>query len=170
MASVSVGENPADIGAQLRAAGGADAVFLAIKGNQARALAPQLALAGLGGASRVGTSQLTSGTGKVDEDAALDGIAFPSEAWTTRGVSGLPAASTVAATLATARGAAGRLFAFGFDAWRITAYLEKLASASDGGLAGATGMLYLDGFGNILRTPAWSAFSGGRPAPVADGR
>lgn len=169
-ASLTVSEHPADIGAQLRQASTADAVFLAVKGSQARALAPQLALAGLGGASRVGTSQLTSGTGKSEEDVSLDGIAFPSEAWTARGVAGLPSASSVAATLPTARGAAGRLFAFGFDAWRISAYLEKLISSSDGGLSGATGTLYLDGFGNILRTPAWSTFSGGRPMPIADGR
>lgn len=169
-ATLSVTDNPGDIGAQLRQATGADAVFLAVKGSQARALAPQLALAGLGGASRVGTSQLISGTGKVEDDISLDGIAFPSEAWTTRGVSGLPAASSVAATLPTARGAAGRLFAFGFDAWRISAYLEKLTLSGDGGLSGATGMLYLDGFGNIVRTPAWSTFSGGRPLPIADGR
>ncbi|MCW4454212.1 penicillin-binding protein activator [Flavobacterium sp. MXW15] len=169
-ASVTVSDNPADIGAQLRQVSGVDAVFLAVRGNQARALAPQLALAGLAGASRVGTSQLVAGTGKPEEDMALDGIAFPSEAWTTRGVAGLPAASAVAATLPTARGAAGRLFAFGFDAWQISAYLERLATAADGGLPGATGMLHLDGFGNILRTPAWSTFSGGRPMPIADGR
>lgn len=169
-ASLSVAETPGDIGAQLRQAGTSDAVFLAVKGNQARALAPQLALAGLGGASRVGTSQLSSGTGKTEDDVSLDGIAFPSEAWSSRGVSGLPPASTVANTLPTARGAAARLFAFGFDAWRISAYLERLTLSADGGLSGATGMLYLDGFGNILRTPAWSTFSGGRPLPIADGR
>ena len=146
-----------------------DAVFLAVKGPQARMLTPQLALAGLGGATRVSTSQLVSGTGKAEEDMPLDGIAFPSEAWTTRGAAGLPAASELAATLPTARGAAVRLFAFGFDAWKISAYLEKLAN-SGGGLAGATGTLHLDGFGNVLRTPAWSTFRGGQPVPIGDGR
>lgn len=168
-ASLGVGDAPADIGAQLRQAGGVDAVFLAVKGSQARALAPQLALAGLGGATRVGTSQLVSGTGKPEEDMALDGIVFPSEAWSTRGASGLPAASELATTLPTARGAAARLLAFGFDAWKISAYLEKLAN-SGGGLAGATGTLHLDGFGNVLRTPAWSTFRAGQPVPVGDGR
>ncbi len=169
-ASINVGEAPGDISAQLRQAAGVDAVFLAVKGNQARALAPQLALSGLAGVSRVGTSQLVNNTGKAEEDAALDGIIYPSEAWTTRGVAGLPAASSLASTLPTARGGAARLFAFGFDAWKITAYLEKLATSTSGGLSGATGALHLDGFGNVLRTPAWSTFSGGRPTPIGDGR
>lgn len=161
---------PGDIGAQLRNYGTADAVFLAVRGNTARALAPQLALSGFAGKSRVGTSQLVAGTGKVEDDLALDGIVYPSETWTALGVSGLPAASQVASTLPSARGPAARLFAFGYDAWKISAYLEKLATGSDGGLRGATGTLHLDGFGNVLRTPAWSTFNGGRPVPIADGR
>jgi outer membrane PBP1 activator LpoA protein len=169
-ASVSVAETPSDIGAQLRNAGAADAVFLAVKGGTARALAPQLALAGFAGKTRVATSQLVLGTGKPEDDLVLDGIAYPSELWNVRGVGGLPAASSVAETLPTARGPAGRLFAFGYDAWQISAYLEKLATGADANLRGATGVLHLDGFGNILRTPAWSTFSGGRATPLADGR
>ena len=118
--------------AQVRNAGQVDAVFLAVRAPQARLLAPQLALAGAGGATRVGTSQLTVGSGKVEEDVALDGIVYPNEAWNVRSVSGLPSASQVASTLPSARGAAGRLFAFGADAWKITAYLDKLSN--EGGL------------------------------------
>ncbi|MBB4128029.1 hypothetical protein GGR77_003351 [Xanthomonas translucens] len=169
-ASVSVAEVPGDVGAQLRNASAADAVFLAVKGSTARALAPQLALAGFAGKSRVATSQLVLGTGKAEDDLVLDGIAYPSELWTARGVGGLPAASSAAETLPTARGPAARLFAFGYDAWQISAYLEKLATGAEANLRGATGVLHLDGFGNILRTPAWSTFSGGRATPLPDGR
>lgn len=166
LATVGVGETVGDIGAQVRAAGAVDGVLLAVKAPQARALAPQLALAGAGGASRVGTSQLTLGTGKPEEDMALDGIVYPNEAWNVRGVAGLPSAATAGQILPTARGAAGRLFAFGFDAWKISAYLDKVAT--EGGLAGATGTLFLDSNGNVLRVPAWSTFSGGRPMPVSN--
>jgi len=169
-ASISVNDSTGDIGAQLRQTSGVDGVFLAVKGNQARALAPQLALSGLAAVSRVGTSQLTSNTGKPEEDMALDGIVYPSEAWITRGTAGLPAHSNLARTLPTTRGAAARLFAFGHDAWKITAYLEKLATATSGGLNGATGTLMLDGFGNVLRTPAWSTFSGGQPHAIGNDR
>lgn len=168
--SITVTDTPGDIGAQLRPVSGVDAVFLAVKGNQARALAPQLALSGLAAVSRVGTSQLPSNTGRPEEDVVLDGIAYPSEAWTTRGTAGLPGHGSLASTLPTVRGAAARLFAFGHDAWKITAYMEKLATSTTGGLEGATGTLMLDGFGNVLRTPAWSMFSGGQPHAIGDGR
>lgn len=81
---------------------------------------------------------------------------------------GLPPASTVAAMLPSAKGPASRLFAFGHDAWLITAYMEHLATSADG-ISGATGILRIDGFGNVQRTPAWSTFSGGQPVPVGGG-
>ena len=145
---------------------GVDAVFLAVRGNIARGVMPKLALAGLGGKPVAATSQLLSGTGKATEDAALDGIAFPSEPWTTHGTRGLPAASTAAQTLPSARGAAARLFAFGYDAWQLVAYLERLALSADGRIEGATGTLRIDGFGNVQRTPSWSTFRGGVAVPL----
>ncbi|WP_386664894.1 penicillin-binding protein activator [Lysobacter korlensis] len=148
--------------------GGIDAVFLATRGSTARTLMPKLALAGLGDRPRVATSQLQSGTGKAEQDRVLDGIAFPTEPWTTRGVRGLPSAGSVGQRLPSARGPAARLFAFGVDAWLLTAYLEHLALASDGRVEGATGVLRVDGFGNVQRTPAWSTFSGGNPVPLSD--
>ena len=168
---IRVQDAPGDLSAALATAAqeGADAVFLAVRGGTARALTPQLALAGLGGKSRVATSQLVSGTGKPQQDSALDGIIYPTEVWTAHGIAGLPAASVVGASLPTARGPAARLFAFGFDAWKLTAYLERLATGNNVQLQGATGELRLDGFGNVIRTPAWSTFSGGQSVPVAGG-
>jgi outer membrane PBP1 activator LpoA protein len=165
---VNVAAKPGDMGTALQAAaqkpGGVDAVFLALKTAQARALAPQLATAGLAGKPRVSTSQLASS----DDSAAnrvLDGIAFPSEAWNVSNVPGLPSPEAAAKTLPSARGGAARLFAFGHDAWLLTAYLERLATQADGNVQGATGTLRLDGFGNVARTPAWSTFSGGNVVP-----
>ena len=149
--------------------GGIDAVFLAVKGAQARAAAPVLSAVGLNAKPRVATSQLISGTGKAEQDRVLDGIIFPSDAWSARGAPGLPAASMTGQTLPTARGPAARLFAFGYDAWLIAAYLERLATGSDAQMQGATGNLRIDGFGNIMRTPAWSTFSGGVPMPLSNG-
>ena len=168
---VGVGEAPGDVSAQLvqAASAGADSVFLAVRAPQARALAPQLAQAGLGTRTRVATSQLASGTGKPDEDAVLDGIVFPGEAWIARGVAGLPPHSQVTAMLPTARGGGARLFAFGHDAWLISAFLERLVTRRDGQLHGATGTLRLDGFGNVVRQPQWSTFSGGVVQPLVGG-
>ena len=71
-AIVGVGEAPGDVSAQLvqAASAGADSVFLAVRAPQARALAPQLALAGLGTRTRVATSQLATvdvASGKVTD-------------------------------------------------------------------------------------------------------
>jgi hypothetical protein len=170
--SIDVGSAASELLTRLQAAtqsGGVDAVFFAVKGGDARTIAPQLAAAGLGGKPRVATSQLLSGTGKPAEDSALDGIAYPTETWTARGIAALPSAGSVGARLKTAKGPAARLFAFGYDAWLVTAYLEKLALDANTEVHGATGTLRIDGFGNVLRRPTWSIFSGGTPMPLADG-
>ena len=153
----------------LAAAQEVDALLLAVKGTQARALMPQLALAGITPGMRVATSQIISGTGKPAEDAALDGIVYPTEDWAVRNVDGLPSQASAVARVDTAKGPAARLFAFGYDAWLLTGYLERLALSNNGDVAGATGRLSLDGFGNVLRVPGWSRFAGGVPVPLADG-
>ena len=153
----------------IASAQGVDAVLLVVKGTQARALMPRLALAGVTAATRVATSQIVSGTGKPAEDAALDGIVYPTEAWAVRSVDGLPSQASAAARVDTAKGPAARLFAFGHDAWLLTGYLERLGTSNNGDVAGATGRLSLDGFGNVLRVPGWSRFAGGVPVPLADG-
>ncbi len=145
-----------------------DAVLMVLKGPQARTLAPQLAAAGLSGLLRLAGSQITSGTGKPDEDAALDGIVFPTETWLIERVPGLPSQSSAAAQSRTAKGPAARLFAFGFDAWLLTGHLEQLALDPNARIAGATGRLSLDGFGNVLRRPSWSRIQGGVPVPLGD--
>lgn len=164
--TLTIAEKPADSTAALQASaqkeGGVDAVFFALKGAQARALASQLTTAGLAAKPRVATAQLLSGTGKPEQDKLLDGIAFPAETWGVQGIAGLPSAETTGGMLSTARGPAAKLFAFGYDAWLLTAYLERLASNGNGKVDGATGALRIDGFGNILRSPAWSTFSNGQ--------
>ncbi|WP_425600509.1 penicillin-binding protein activator [Luteimonas salinisoli] len=166
---VVTGETPPDMTEALRNAmlkqDGAEAVFLGLRGAQARAIAPQLAAAGYATRPRVGTSQLY-GSGSSEDDVALDGIVFPTERWIATGVPGLPMASSVAAGLPTARGPAARLFAFGYDAWMITAFMERLVGDANAELRGATGTLRIDGFGNVLRTPAWATFSGGHVVPL----
>lgn len=185
VSELAVAPAPADMGAALakvvRSAGAAspggapavgaptvDAVFLAVRASQASALAPQLDAAGLGGAQTVATSQLGAATAKDTADHALDGIAFPSDAWSVRNVPGLPSAASAAALLASARGPAQRLFAFGYDAWQLVAYLDHLAGDPNASAPGATGRLRLDGFGNVVRTPAWSAWSGDIALPLGD--
>ena len=168
---VVTGETPADMTEAMRTAmlkdNGAQAVFLALRVAQARAIAPQLVAAGFATRPRIGTSQLYS-SGRSEQDSVLDGIVFPTERWAAAGVAGLPMASTVASSLPTARGPAARLFAFGYDAWLLTAFMERLVTGGEAELRGATGLLRIDGEGNIVRAPSWATFTGGHVVPVAD--
>lgn len=166
-----VGDSPPDLIAPMQAAlqreGGVDAVFMALRGPQARLAAAQVSAAGLAGRPRVATSQLLSGTGNAEDDASLDGIAFPTDAWSVSGVPGLPPARSLADALPTARGPAARLFAFGYDAWLLSAYLGHLASSPEASVSSASGVLRMGTDGHVLRTPAWSTFSGGHVVPLA---
>lgn len=165
------GDKPADMTTALLAMTqqpeGVDGVFLALRGTQAAAIAPQLAAAGLNAKPRVATSQLLSGTGKPATDIALDGIAFPTDTWSVTGVRGLPNAALAGQSLATARGPAAKLFAFGYDAWLLSAYLENLANNDQAQVDGATGVLRIGPQGNVQRIPAWSTFSNGNVVPLA---
>src|SRR5690606_2232222 len=127
--------------AAVQAEGGVDAVVFALRGPQARLAAAQVSAAGLSGRPRVATSQILSGTGKPGEDAVLDGIAFPSDSWSVSGVAGLPSAASLAGSLPTARGPAARLFAFGYDAWLLSAYLGHLATSAEASVPSASGVL-----------------------------
>ena len=143
-----------------------DGVFYAVRGSKARLLAAQLSLAGLSGLPGVATSQIAVGAGDPLQDVMLDGIAFPTETWTAQGLPGLPPAASLGERLPTARGPAARLFAFGHDAWLVTAYPSVAAGAGEGVLRGATGRLRVDAAGNVLRMPTWSTFREGRPVPL----
>lgn len=147
--------------------GGAEGVFLALKGDQIVALAPKLAASPVANARRFASSQIQLGIGKGD-DSALDGIVFPTEAWNVRKTALAPSASSLATLSPTARGAASKLFAFGYDAWLITAYPEHLNGGREGGVRGATGDLHVDRNGNIVRVPGWSVFRQGQPVPLAE--
>src|SRR5690606_19611410 len=101
-----VSDEPADMTPLLQSVatrdGGIDAVFIAVRGNRARAIAPQLAAAGLSYTPCVATSQLLSGTGNAEEDRVLDGIKFPTERWGLVQVNGLPNAAETQKSLPTA--------------------------------------------------------------------
>lgn len=160
----------AALGQALAASGGSyDALFLALKAPQARLLVPQLPLAGIAGVPMVSTALILVGGGNPRLNTDLDGIEYPELPWVLGTTYGMPDAATVGRRLDSARGTAARLFAFGMDAWRLTAYMEHLTLSADNRVRGATGELSIDGFGNVQRSPAWAVFSGGRAHTAMDG-
>ena len=152
-----------------RSGGQYDAIFLALKAPAARLLAAQLPSNDYRPVPRVSTSLILSGGGNARLDQELDGIEYPELAWLLHPVDGLPDSSTVGAKLPSARSGGARLFAFGADAFRLSAYLESLATNPEASVRGATGELRLDGLGNVLRGTDWAVFSGGRARSAQDG-
>jgi outer membrane PBP1 activator LpoA protein len=146
-----------------------DAVFLALKAPAARLLATQLSSNGFRSVPRVATSLILSGGGNARLDQELDGIEYPELAWLLHSVNGLPDSSSLGTRLTSARGGGARLFAFGADAFRLSAYLESLAASPEASVRGATGELRMDGFGNVQRGSEWAVFSGGRARSAQDG-
>ena len=164
LATLPVAADAAGLAAAIEGAlagGRPDAIYLAMRGEHARAAMPVLASAGLQGVMKIATSHLGTGLGDPAQDGVLDGVVYPGEAANVRGIP-----RDAGALTPTARGGAARLFAFGHDAWLIAAYLEHMAGLrGEGGLQGATGLLRLDGHGNVERLPVWWVLRGGVPVP-----
>lgn len=149
-------------------AGKHDAAFIALKAPQARLLVPQLAASGFDQRPIFATALIVSGSGDLRLDRELEGIEFPEFPWLLGATDALPDSERLARTLPSARGSSARLFGFGADGYRLSAYVEQLQRNPGAWLAGATGMLRVDGFGNVLRQPAWATFSGGRMRAVPE--
>ena len=163
---IPVASDNADVSAQLGALQSGPtpghAVFLALEAGQARTVVAQLKASAAAGLPRIATSLILNGA-NARNDVELDGTEYPELPWLLGQSSGLPEASTV--KLSSARGGANRLFAFGADAWKLSAYFERLYNDPSFMIRGATGTLQIDIAGPVNRTPAWAVFSGGRGRP-----
>ena len=124
-----------------------------------RLLQPQLRFFYAGGIPTYATSDAFEPDPRANQD--LDGLMFPDMPW----MLGSPLAEAVrsAASEAWPAGgpARGRLFAFGFDAYRIAEALRENRSPSSLDLTGLTGELTLLPDGRIQRHLIWAQFHGG---------
>jgi outer membrane PBP1 activator LpoA protein len=137
------------------------AVFLALDAPQARTIAMQLKLSALAPLPRIATAQILTGA-NAKSDLELDGIEYPELPWLLGQAEGLPDAGALAKSLPGARGGGQRLFAFGFDAWKLAAYFERLYNDPSYSIRGATGELQIAISGSVMRSQSWAVFSGGR--------
>jgi uncharacterized protein len=139
-----------------------DAIFLAVRTEQARLLVPQLRTAGVFDRPILASSQIRGGESASRLDRDFDGIEFSELPWILgASAPGLPAREDLT-RLQSARGASARLFAFGIDAYRVLAALPALSRMPGTSIEGATGTLSLDDFGQVRRMPAWGRFHGAR--------
>ncbi|MDE2051039.1 MAG: penicillin-binding protein activator, partial [Gammaproteobacteria bacterium] len=124
-----------------------------------RLLQPQLQFFYAGGIPTYATSDAFEPDPRANQD--LSGLMFPDMPW----MLGSPLAEAVrsAASQAWPAGgpARGRLFAFGFDAYRLAEALRENKAPSSLDLSGLTGELTLDSDGRIHRQLIWAQLRGG---------
>lgn len=134
-------------------------IFSPAPASTERLLQPQLRFYYAGGIPTYATSDAFEPDPRANQD--LDGLMFPDMPW----MLGSPLAEAVrsAASQAWAAGgpARGRLFAFGFDAYRLAETLRQNNSPSSLDLSGLTGELTLGPDGRIHRQLIWAQFRGG---------
>lgn len=151
---------------QATASLGADgAVFISMRPQQARLLAPQLKIANVA-APVFATSHIYSGDDNATLDRDLDGIEFCDAPWLFGPMTGKPERSRISGQIASANGVGARLFAFGMDAYALLPYIDWLISHPESYLSGATGELTADNFGRVHRLVSWARFVGGMAQPA----
>jgi outer membrane PBP1 activator LpoA protein len=103
-----------------------------------------------------------AGPGNVD----LDGVIFPDMPWV---LDPLGVASTARDSAERAfpsrSGQLSRLYAFGYDAYRLIHELPRMRSGNVGPLPGVTGSLAVDAQGRVRRELDWAQIVGGRVSP-----
>jgi outer membrane PBP1 activator LpoA protein len=145
------------------------AIFISMRPQQARLLLPQLKLAGYATVPVFATSHIYAGSYNPGLDRDLDGVEFCDAPWLFDATLGLPKHSDIVRVLDSARGAGGRLFALGLDAYALLPYMDWLAQRPDSYLPGATGQLATDSLGRVQRLLIWARFDNGTPHPLNGG-
>jgi len=134
-----------------------------------RLLQPQLRFYYAGGLPTYATSDAFDPDPRANQD--LDGLTFPAMPW----MVGSPLADAVQAAASQAWPAGGpdrgRLFAFGFDAYRLAQALRQNSAPASLDIVGLTGGLTLEPDGRVHRQLIWARLHGGEivPLPSAPG-
>jgi outer membrane PBP1 activator LpoA protein len=111
------------------------------------------------------TSDIFEPAGAANLD--LDGVQFPAMPWILDDDGPYAAAREAAArALGNRQGGPGRLYAFGYDAYRIIMDLNRLQGRELTALPGLTGRLGIDSDGRVRRELRWAQISEGRLAPL----
>ncbi|MBM5812582.1 MAG: hypothetical protein FJ191_11560, partial [Gammaproteobacteria bacterium] len=111
------------------------------------------------------TSDIYEPAGAANLD--LDGVSFPDMPWLLD-PDGPAAAARAAASRIPGRrdGRTARLYAFGYDAFRIALDLPRMQGRNATLLPGVTGRLGLGGDGRVRRELDWARVTGGQAVPV----
>ncbi len=136
-------------------------IFLAANSNDAKLIRPQLRFYHAINVPVYATSQVYQPGEPADTD--FDGISFDDMPWMLE-TSGAAAdtRSTVASLWPNNFSGNSRLYALGFDAWRLVPLLYK-GQPFSATVQGMTGLLSMDSSGRIHRQLDWASFKNGAP-------
>ena len=149
-----------------RRRGDAQFVFVGAQPVQGRSLRPALRFHLAEDLPVYATSDIFEPDAEANSD--LEGVIFPDMPW----VISPDAVSTQLRTALSkhwpvrARGR-GRLYAFGFDSYRLVPLLKAGKFGNAYAVPGMTGLLSIDGKGRVRRELDWAHVAGGKPAPLS---
>lgn len=138
-----------------------DAIVLLASPEKARQLNPLFAFYYGGELPVYGGSLLYRGTPDPSRDSDLDGIRFTDIPWV---LGKAPEArGTLHSLFPSLTNRYDRLFALGFDSYRLTSQIQLLREIEGYRLQGVTGMIRNAGAGSFERRPEWAIFRHGKP-------
>lgn len=141
-----------------------DFIFLAAFPKEARQLRPQLRYHHAADVPVYATSHVFSGSNDPAADADIDGIIFGDMPWVLRHDGQVGELQQQLRQLwPRAMAEYSRLYAFGFDAYRLVPYLTELQGQPFVEFPGLTGRLVMDWEQRIRRRLAWAEFRDGVP-------
>ena len=138
----------------------ADMVFLVASPRLARQIRPLLKFYYANDLPVYATAYVYSGTPNPLRDRDLDGIIFCDVPWL---FANSPARQQMQSLWPSTQNNQIRFYALGMDAYNITNRLPQVT-----GMRGATGTLYMNDHGVILRELQWATFKNGKPKPLKD--
>jgi hypothetical protein len=142
-----------------------DFVFVEGSAGAARQIVPQLKFNYAGDIPIYCTSDSFEPDPSANAD--LDGMSFPDMPWM---VSADPVTAqirdSVRAAWPTRTARLGRLYAFGFDAYRLVPALKSKTISATSSIAGVTGKLSLDSGNRVRRDLQWVQIKNGTPVPL----
>ena len=157
----TLGESPAF---EPRRRQDAEMVFIGGFPPQARQIRPQLRFHNAGDLPVYATSHVFTGNVDRRQDRDMDGIIFPDMPWTLHPQE-FPATAQLQELWGSRFDNRSRLYAMGYDAYRLVPLLRDGGSGFQGYFPGATGHLYLDDTGELRRLLRWAQFHRGAPDP-----
>lgn len=146
----------------------ADMIFLVALPAQARSIRPMLKFYYAGDLPVYSISAIYSGTPDPNRDHDLNGIEFCDMPWVLYGDHQLTTRleqirQRITTLWPKSFNNYPKLYGLGIDAYMLTSDLHELVSNPSTGVPGATGMLYIRGYGHIFRQCAFAKFVNGKP-------